>query len=278
LLLEEDIHLSKRKKGCFKIESIGKMPFNRNRTFYKDGSYDYLAEELTYELLVPNKNMRLNKLKEVLDNRHISYEVDSEGEVNNVIVRLGNNVIDEKAVVLGAHYDIVSESFGINDNTCAVALLIAFIINAKDFTQRIDVVFFDKEEDNLGGSKLYVERYKSKIKYTLIFDIIGVGDTLVYNANYSFKKIGINIPFKHLINKIKSDNLTFIDNLLPVGLICAVYDKELTYMNGNEYYIQGLMLNSHSYHGDNDDDRIEIINFKLIEELKNSLLRLFKDP
>jgi hypothetical protein len=185
---------------------------------------------------------------------------------------------DEKVVVLGAHYDIVSESFGINDNTCAVALLIAFIINALDLIQRIDVVFFDKEEVNLGGSKLYVERYKSIIKYALIFDIIGVGDTLVYNANYSFKKIGINIPFKHLINKIKSDNLTFIDNLLPVGLICAVYDKELTYMNGNDYYIQGLMLNSHSYHGDNDDDRIEIINFKLIEELKNSLLRLFKDP
>ena len=59
-----------------------------------------------------------------------------------------------------------------------------------------------KEEVNLVWSKLYVEKYKNKIKYALIFDIIGVGETLVYNANYSFKKIGINIPFIHLVNMI----------------------------------------------------------------------------
>lgn len=74
---------------------------------------------------------------------------------------------------------------------------------------------------------------------------------------------------------IKSDSITFIKNHLPVSLICAPYEKELSFINGNEYYIQEPRLNSHSYHGDNDDDRMEIINFKLIEELKRILLRLF---
>lgn len=265
----------KRKKDNIIIETISKNPFNPNHTFKKNGDFDFLVEKLTYELLVPSKHLRFNKLREVLDKRHIAYEIDSEGDVNNLIVRLNNKTADEKVVVLGAHYDIVSGSFGINDNTCAVALLIAFIINAKDLSQRIDVVFFDKEEVNLGGSKLYVNKYKNKIKYALIFDIIGVGDTIVYNANYNFKKTNIDLPFKRLINKINSDNITFIENHLPVSLICAAYEKELTFLNGNDYYIQEPMLNLHSYHGDNDDDRMEIINFKLIEELKRILLRLF---
>jgi len=36
---------------------------------------------------------------------------------------------------------------------------------------------------------------------------------------------------------------------------------------------EGTPISTHSYHGDNEDDRMEIINFKLIEELKRRLLR-----
>jgi len=264
----------KIRKRVFQIDLIQRKPFNSKQDFIKKGDYDYLVEKLTYELLVPRKELRLESLLEVLKKNKIVYEIEKEGEIRNVIVRLGDLTKDEDFAVYGAHYDIVDGSFGINDNTCAVAMLIAFIINRKDYKERMDVVFFDKEEDGLKGSKLYVKKYKDKIKYALILDIIGVGDTIVYNSNLAFDKLEMNLPFKKIINRLKSDNITFIKNDLPVVLISALYKKELIFIEGNKNKIEGKMLNNESYHGGNDDNRIEIINFYLINELSGILLNI----
>ena len=76
-----------------------------------------------------------------------------------------------------------------------------------------------------------------------------------------------------MVSNTKSDNLNFIENHLPVSLICAVYNKELIFINGNDYYIEYEMLNSKSCHG--GDDIMEIINFNLTKSMKNYLLYNF---
>ena len=252
------------------IPQIKKESFNPGKKFLTKPNYKYLHEKITGELLVPYNHLRFNRLKEVLDLFGIIYHIQSNHRVKNIIVRLGKNNASKGMVVLGAHYDIVKGSFGINDNTCSVAMLINLIIILKDMdVQRpIEIVFFDGEETGMHGSQLYVNEKKPLIDYAIILDIIGVGDTLIMASNRQallekFKPYGL----KCLEEDPASDNLTFKKECIPYLVINAIHRSDLLLV-GEKYKVLNSKVDE-TMHGGLDDDRMEIINFRLVEETIN---------
>ncbi len=99
--------------------------------------------------------------------------------VENIVVRLGSG---RKNIVVGAHYDAVSGSPGANDNGSGVAVVLEMIRSLKDYRFRhaVEFCFFDKEEDGLIGSAVYVrEMDTSSPSLAMInLDVEGTGDEI----------------------------------------------------------------------------------------------------
>jgi hypothetical protein len=97
----------------------------------------------------------------------------------NIVVRLGRG---PKRIVVGAHYDCVPESPGANDNGGGVAVLLALVksLRSTHWNYGIDFCFFDREEDGLIGSKLYVRNFVDKSTHLAMvnLDVEGSGNTV----------------------------------------------------------------------------------------------------
>jgi aminopeptidase-like protein len=97
----------------------------------------------------------------------------------NIVVRLGRG---SKRIVVGAHYDCVPESPGANDNGGGVAVLLALVrsLRATQWNYGVDFCFFDREEDGLIGSKMYVRKFVDKPSHLAMvnLDVEGSGNTV----------------------------------------------------------------------------------------------------
>lgn len=97
----------------------------------------------------------------------------------NIVVRMGRGL---KRIVVGAHYDCVPQAPGANDNGGGVAVLLALVKSLRDtrWNYRIDFCFFDREEDGLIGSKMYVRKFVDKATHLAMvnLDVEGTGNTV----------------------------------------------------------------------------------------------------
>lgn len=104
----------------------------------------------------------------------------------NLIIHFGQPWVR----VLAAHYDVVSDVQGANDNGAAVAQLLTLAgrLKAEQYQGPLTIVFFDQEEqlangwvEQMGsyalGEYLAFEGHHPDI--FLVFDVTGIGDTLV---------------------------------------------------------------------------------------------------
>lgn len=265
----------KLKKRKFNPELIESKSYNPALIFCSKNPYKFLHEKITYDLLVPYNRMRLSRLLNTLEDYEVKYFIEENLYTKNVVISLGKQ--SSKKIVIGAHYDIVDNSFGINDNTCSVALLISFALELekRNISKSVDIVFFDREETGMLGSSLYVENNHDKIDFALILDIIGVGDTLIFSTkNKCLENKLNNLRLKKSFFELPSDNLSFKNSNIPTGLITAVHKDDLEYLYDNVYQIDSRAKFYHSMHGGIDDNRIEVINFELIDELLKKLLEL----
>jgi hypothetical protein len=95
----------------------------------------------------------------------------------NIVVTLGHG---EKTIVLGAHYDRVREGRGAVDNGAACAALIEIVAAVKASPlQRVtlQVVFFDREENGLLGSRAFFAA-GHRVDYAMNVDIFAYGDSI----------------------------------------------------------------------------------------------------
>lgn len=241
--------------------------------------------ELVESILVKNEE-RLNRIVSSLDQLGVEYRIETENDATNLIVPIeGKNKASGGFITLGAHYDLYQDSIGINDNSCAVALLLDFI--KETLTNKpnkdLEIVFFDKEETGMVGSSNYAAKYKDKIDYAIIFDIIGYGDTLIYGNNRQNEKIQEvfkNLKLKQISPPLPSDNMTFSHKGVPVALITATHRDDLCAIPdvdefGETYYFKRTPKFYSSFHNRENDNKMEIINFPLIEKLKNILVSTF---
>ncbi|HEU0029912.1 MAG TPA: M28 family peptidase [Kofleriaceae bacterium] len=78
----------------------------------------------------------------------------------NVFATIPATMGDGKMIVVGAHFDTVTNSPGANDNASGVAVVLAIARYLKDTpcrTAPVTIVFFDQEELGLFGSRAYAQ-------------------------------------------------------------------------------------------------------------------------
>ena len=100
----------------------------------------------------------------------------------NIVVTLGSG---EKTIVLGAHYDRVRVGRGAVDNGAACAALIEIVAAVKRLPlerSTLQVVFFDREENGLLGSRAYFAA-GHRPDYALNLDIFAYGDAIFATAS-----------------------------------------------------------------------------------------------
>lgn len=230
------------------------------------------------KLLVPNK-YRLNALITLLAYYNIEYTIESTLETHNIIVRLGDRQSNQTATVIGAHYDIFPNSTGINDNTCALVVLINFLKLADKvkFNMPIDIVFFDREETGMLGSSEYLRIHSNDINSAYIFDIIGFGDTLIYGSHSLYWPNMESFGIKKVITVLPSDNVVFESWDIPAVLITAAHKDDMRYSYMSGYRVDHTAKFYESFHGRKLDNDIEIINFDLLNQALDFLTSTFLD-
>ncbi len=163
----------------------------------------------------------------------------------NLIFKKGKN----NYILLGTHYDTKPGIEGANDSGSGVILLLYLANLLKDFKENFIFVFFDGEDfgENapLFGSKHFAENNKYKIKYGIIFDMIGDKNLDIYMEGYSYK-YARNLTEK-LFNHAEKRKCEFmfkkikyhlIDDHLPLlkkGIkVCLLIDFDYPYWHTEE--------------------------------------------
>ncbi|MEM7726352.1 MAG: M20/M25/M40 family metallo-hydrolase [Cyanobacteria bacterium P01_A01_bin.45] len=86
---------------------------------------------------------------------------------------------DAKAILIGAHYDTVSNSPGADDNATGVAVMLelARLLGKTQTSRTLQLVFFDKEETGLEGSLAFTTKPEGlkNIAGAVIMDMVGYG-------------------------------------------------------------------------------------------------------
>jgi len=91
-----------------------------------------------------------------------------------------------KTIVVGAHYDRVNVGRGAVDNggSCAVLIELVGALKASPLSRvTLQVVFFDREESGLLGSRAFVAATKRRPDYALNLDVFAYGDTIFATAS-----------------------------------------------------------------------------------------------
>lgn len=93
--------------------------------------------------------------------------------------------LEESYIVIGAHYDVVDGSSGMNDNLSSVAILVLLICQIVQSKVRpsVEIVFFDGEENGRIGSNAYVSKNRDLVNFMINLDVCGVGDKIVYTKS-----------------------------------------------------------------------------------------------
>lgn len=100
----------------------------------------------------------------------------------NIISHIPATTQSSEYIVLGAHYDSVTDSSGADDNASGVAVAISIATKISKLDDRkihLLVVFFDQEEDGSVGSRAFIRKAKREgmaIRSMHNIDMIGWDD------------------------------------------------------------------------------------------------------
>lgn len=236
------------------------------------------VEALTEVLDIVGLEYVIEEYDHVLNNKPLKGHKNKCG-VKNVVIPLTNG---GKYVLLVAHYDIFPRSTGINDNTCAVAMLINAALELREKSAvPVKILFTDKEESGMVGSSRYCMEHADEIIKVLVFDIIGYGDTAIYgegmHANHSFNSIKKDIQeFVRIDSFLPSDNLIFDSHGIPTILVTAAHKDDLVESSTGFHRFKGQPKFYESFHNGKYDNDLKVINFELIEKIRGSLVKCLR--
>ena len=122
-----------------------------------------------------------------------------------------------KRIVVGAHYDAISESPGADDNASGVATVIelAHLLKETELNCDVELVFYNLEEWGLLGSRYHAKTLKNQkvdVVCMLCLDLVGYYSDVDNSQNYPV--IGMN-----LLYGTKADFLAMIGRSQDVQLI-----------------------------------------------------------
>ena len=102
-----------------------------------------------------------------------------EYRAHNIIGKIPGRSNEDRAIVVGAHFDAVEGTEGADDNASGIAgmLEIMRVLSKYEFENTIYFVAFDLEEQGLLGSQKFVDEYSdslnSNIEWAINLDMIG---------------------------------------------------------------------------------------------------------
>jgi len=166
-------------------------------------------------LAVQDPILRKNALREILELEKLPYTVQEKSSFN-IPLGIKNFLIDplddSPSVVLCAHYDAYPGSLGANDNAASVCILIELAKNLRQLGINARLAFFDGEENQQAGSRLYVSKTDSKkITGVINLDVCGYGDSIVFTKKGKLKKTELkSFDDKIFLNKHSANNLKYL--------------------------------------------------------------------
>lgn len=198
---------------------------------------------------------RRQALESVLAEEGISYTTQEEGPskkcpfgVKNYLYQIGTG----PSLLFCAHYDSAPGSSGANDNASSVCILIELAkqLQREGFAARF--AFFDAEEYENGGSKLYVSLLDpEEITGVVNLDVCGYGDqVVVYGKGNEKKPVFASFTHKPILEKYRgsivkylppSDNDSFSRTTTPAISIAAVPYWDIQYLKTLASYGGGLL-------------------------------------
>jgi Iap family predicted aminopeptidase len=113
---------------------------------------------------------------------YIRQSLDQESEIQEFrkssynIIATKEGVNNSDTIVVCAHYDSVSRSFGADDNASGTAAVVELSrrLKSKPLNNRILFILFSGEEQGMVGSEYFVRNYKGpKISFVINLDMIG---------------------------------------------------------------------------------------------------------
>ncbi len=186
----------------------------------------------------------------------------------NLIFKKG----EKDFILLGTHYDTKPGIEGANDSGSGVILLLYLANMLKNFKENFLFIFFDGEDFGesapLYGSKHFSNKNKYKIKWGIIFDMIGDKNLEIYMEGFSYElardltlslfEFAEKKNFSFMIKEVKyyiiDDHLPLLKKKIPVSLLI---DFDYPYWHTEE-------------------DTWEKINIESIKKVGNFLLEYLK--
>jgi len=174
---------------------------------------------------------RLKAIKQILRNKNIEFSEQKYNlkifEGTNLIVDVGN-LNSKNHLILSAHFDVISNSPGANDDASAIAILIDVVEKLKKLKlkNKARIVFFDDEEIGRFGSISYIKKYGLKDLLAVYhLELCGYGDSIglwpITKTNES------SYALKLIENVLKEKNI-YSER---VGQLPAFWGDDLSFRN-----------------------------------------------
>ena len=166
---------------------------------------------------------------------------------HNLIAHLEG--VTQPRILLGGHYDSVTDSPGANDNASgtAVVLEIARQLANTPLARQTWFVAFDGEEDGLHGSRAFVRQadshFLSGLSAMLNFDMVGVNDGLKVSGAASLTDIAqeADQTVDHIGSAGGSDHVPFSEAEIPILFFTRGLDSN--YHSPNDVQFDSSLLN-----------------------------------
>lgn len=167
----------------------------------------YVIESIAIPRHYIHERSNNQKVRDWIDTefKRMGLKSSFQSEYDNVVATLGTIDTSDSVVIIGGHYDSVPNSFGADDNASAIAGVLAVAQELQRNPQSTAFIFvaFNREEDNLLGSKEFVlslsNEIKNKIKAVHILEMIGYCS---HQANSQFIPKGLPIKISNVGNFI----------------------------------------------------------------------------
>lgn len=174
---------------------------------------------------------RLQIIKNILKSKNINFieqEYSYLGFIGtNLIVDCGN-LKSKKHTILSAHFDVVKNSPGANDDASGVAILIGVVEKLRKIKLKggVRVVFFDDEEIGRFGSISYIKKHGLKDLLAVYhLELCGYGDAV---GLWPITKINEDSYALRAIEEVLKENGIYFERL---GQLPVFWGDDLSFRN-----------------------------------------------
>lgn len=200
---------------------------------------------------------RRNKITNLLIQNNIYFEILQNKNIIDIIVPAKTKDV----ILLTAHYDVIPDSFGYNDNGSGVVCLLQLI---KKLPSNVEVVFTDGEENGGLGVDEYIKATNKKISCVINLDVVGLKGIILADNNIWLIqdclkdcKVG-KMPF--------NDGDVFKEYKIPTVTLSVAPEKQTFGMSINKIF--------DSIHNNKHDNKLNMIHVSSMKKVSNKVLEI----